>query len=108
MQFQIPVTNTPQTFGIDIVGKKYLITCKYNNASDAGWCLDLADANTNENIVANIPLVTGANLLEGLGYLGIGGALYVTTDGDPSAVPTLDNLGTESFLFFDTVVEENG
>lgn len=99
--FQIPVTNEPQTFQIALAGIEYSCTCKYNSAPDAGWVLDFADANTNTPIVANIPLVTGVDLLDGLGYLGFGGKLYVKTDGSDFAVPTLDNLGVDSFLYFE-------
>lgn len=100
--FKIPVTNTPQVFQIALAGKDYAMTCKYNSAVEGGWVLDFADAETNEPIVANIPLVTGVDLLDGLGYLGFNGSLYVYTDGDGLAVPTLDNLGVESNLYFET------
>lgn len=100
--FQIPVINLPQSFQISLGGIDYILTCKYNAQPDAGWVLDFYDADTNEPIVFNIPLVTGINLLDGLNYLGFAGELYVTTDGDEFAVPTLENLGVESFLFFQT------
>jgi len=100
--FKIPVTNTPQTFQISLAGKDYSCTCKFNSADEGGWILGFADAETGLSIVENIPLITGANLLDGLDYLGINGKLYVKTDGDDYAVPTFDNLGVESFLYFET------
>lgn len=100
--FRIPLVNTPQTFEINLSGTNYLMTCKWNDATEAGWALDIADLNTGLPIVFYIPLVTGVNLLEGLEYLGIGGQLYVATDGNQDAVPTLLNLGVESFLYFVT------
>ena len=80
------------------------MTCRWNSAVEGGWVLDFTDADSGEPIVANIPLVTGVNLLDGLEYLGFNGELYVYTDGDQNAVPTLENLGVESNLYFQTEV----
>lgn len=99
--FKIPLSNEPQTFQIALAGKEYACTCKYNYTDEAGWILDFADAESGVPIVANIPLVTGVDLLDGLTYLGFGGKLYVKTDGDDFAVPTLENLGVESNLYFE-------
>lgn len=106
--FLVPVQNIPQTFEISLAGVVYLMTCKWNDATDAGWLLDLADGITNESVVSNIPLITGADCLEGLEYLGINGRLLVDTDGDQTAVPTFTNLGVESNLYFETDVAANG
>lgn len=99
---KIPVSNSPQKFQISLAGRDYELTCKYNSAFEGGWVLDFADAETAEPIAANIPLVTGVNILDGLEYLGFGGSLFVYTDGDQNAVPTLENLGVESNLYFET------
>lgn len=104
--FQIPLTNNPQSFQIALGGVEYLMTCRFNDADDAGWLIDIADLNTSLPIIANIPLVTGINLLAGLQYLGINGVLFVYTDGSPTAVPTFDNLGVESNLYFQTDVDD--
>lgn len=106
--FILPVTNIPQTFDIALAGKEYLMTCKWNDAVEGGWVLDFVDAVTNESIVSNVPLITGADCLAGLGYLGFEGNLVVFTDGDDVAVPTLLNLGVESNLYFLTDVAANG
>lgn len=103
MVFQIPVINEPQTFQIALANTDYTLTCKFNSADEGGWVLDIFDANNENAIACNIPLITGANLLDGLQYLGIGGGLYVRTDGDADAVPTYENLGVESFLYFEVV-----
>lgn len=100
--YQIPVTNVPQTFQITLAGKDYQCTCKYNSAFEAGWVLDFADAESGEPIVANLPLITGRDILDGLEYLGFGGSLLIYTDGDQLSPPTLDNLGSESNLYFET------
>lgn len=102
--FLLPLTNTPQTFGISLANKNYLMTCKFNDSPDGGWVADFSDADTNLPIVANIPLITGADCLDGLDYLGFDGQLIVYTDGDDTAVPTLENLGVESNLYFLTDV----
>jgi hypothetical protein len=97
--FTIPVVNSPQSFSIALAGVTYNITCKWNDAPGAGWVLDLADVNNNP-LAGNIPLITGEDCLAGLEYLGVGGQLIVYTNGDDFAVPTLDNLGVESNLYF--------
>ena len=102
--FLIPLTNIPQTFNINLAGINYQMTCKWNDSADAGWVIDIADENTQTPIAANIPLITGADCLSGLEYLGIQGQLYVYTDGNQYAVPTLTNLGVESNLYFNSAV----
>ena len=102
--FKIPLVNEPQSFQISLAGIDYILTCKWNDMDEGGWVLDIADANTETPIVFNIPLITGANLLDGLEYLGINGELYVYTDGDQNAVPSLQSLGIESNVYFQTDV----
>lgn len=97
--YEIPLTPTPQRFTITLSQVSYRMTVKYADAPGGGWMLDIADVN-GVAIVNGIPLVTGANLLAAYEYLGLSGALVVQTDHDTDAVPTFDNLGTESHLFF--------
>jgi hypothetical protein len=105
--YQIPLVNTPQTFQIPLAGVTYTMTSKWNDMGGF-WALDIADSSDNM-IVANVPLITGADCLAGLDYLGFEGSLYVITSGNmPDAVPTLDNLGIDSFLYFVTLVTANG
>jgi hypothetical protein len=98
--FLIPLTNIPQSFEIALGGVNYTMTCRWNAALDAGWCFDLADADSGVLIVSNVPLITGADCLSGLEYLGIPGQMVVYTDGNELAVPTYENLGVESNLYF--------
>lgn len=100
--FLIPLISTPQTFQIGLAGVNYLMTVKWNDQPDGGWEFDLTLSDTSVPLVAGAPLITGADCLSGLGYLGIGGKLFVYTNGQPAAVPTFTNLGTESNLFFVT------
>lgn len=106
--FLVPLTNIPQKFTISLGGVDYNLICRWNDAPEAGWVVDFTDANSDVPIAANIPLITGEDCLSGLEYLGINGKLIVYTDGDDTAVPTLQNLGTESNLYFGTDVVENG
>lgn len=98
--FLIPVQNVPQVFDIALAGVNYTMTCRWNDAADAGWIVDLVNADTGEPVVSNVPLITGADCLAGLEYLGINGQLAVLTDGNQFATPTLENLGVESNLYF--------
>lgn len=102
--FVIPLTNDPQQFQISLAGKEYLMSCRWNSADDAGWVIDFSDATNGTAIVNNIPLITGADLLSGLEYLGFEGSLFVLTDGNQFAVPTFLKLGIESNLYFSTDV----
>lgn len=100
--FLIPLLNIPQSFAIGLANKNYLLTCKWNDAVDAGWVLDFTDADSDEVIATNIPLITGGDCLEGLEYLGFEGQIIAITDGDERAVPTFLNLGVESNAYFQT------
>lgn len=106
--FTIPLSNDPQVFAISLAGIEYNLICRWNDAPDGGWVLDIEDSITNLPIAANIPLITGADCLAGLEYIGINGKLLVYTDGNPTAVPTFENLGVESNLYFQTEVADNG
>ena len=102
MAYIMPLTNSPQQFLIPLAGVTYTVTNKWNDQGQY-WCLDIADINDNP-IVGNVPLITGGDCLAGLDYLGIGGSLYVLTEGaSPDDIPTLQNLGVDSNLYFLTV-----
>lgn len=100
--FVIPLVNTPQSFNIILANTSYIMTCKWNDAPDGGWLIGFSDQLTGVQIVDNIPLICGLDVLAGLQYLGFDGQLVVYTDGDQNAVPTLDNLGVESNLYYVT------
>lgn len=101
-QYTIPLTNTPQSFNITLANAQYTLVVRWNDADDAGWVMDILDQDTQVAIACNIPFITGADLLEGLEYLGIDGQLIVYTNGDQWAVPTLENLGSDCNLYFYT------
>lgn len=99
--FEIPLSPDPQTFSITLSGIDYRLTVQYRSAGGAGWVLDIADANDNL-LVGGIPLVTGVNLLGQYGHLGFGGRLWVQGAANPDDVPTFDDLGVGSHVFWVT------
>lgn len=99
--YEIPLSPRPQTFGITLAGRALNLTLLWRNVDEGGWVLDIADGE-NVPIVRGIPLVTGADLLGQYAYLGFGGQLIVQTDHDTDAVPTWENLGDTSHLYFVT------
>lgn len=100
--YLVPLVNIPQVFDITLAGVEYNVTSKWNPAPDAGWVLDIFDSN-NVPLACNIPLITGADCLSGLEYLGISGKLFVLTTGaSPFDVPTFEGLGINSNLYFQT------
>lgn len=102
--YLIPLINQPQSFEITLAGVTYILTSKWNAADDGGWFLDIADSNV-VPIAVGIPLITGDDCLDGLGYLGINGKLFVLTSGSsPFDVPTFSNLGVDSNVYFQTSV----
>jgi hypothetical protein len=104
--YLIPLSNVPQIFEINLSNVNYTLTVKWNDMASS-WYLDIGDDQQNP-IACGLPFVTGADLLSQLEYLGIDGSLFVVTTGDPLAVPTLDNLGVDSNLYFQSTVENNG
>lgn len=120
--FQIPLITSPQSFSIQLAGVPYnmrLIFCganvgpvdllgqeadtstTFDENNVGGWILDISDQD-NVPILCGVPLVTGIDLLYQYVYLNFGGALVVTTQGDPDVPPTLTSLGTSSVIYFVT------
>lgn len=99
--FEIPLTPNSQTFTVSLSGTEYRFTVQWRNAEGLGWVVDISDISGNP-IIQGIPLVTGVNLLEQYAYLGFNGVLWVQTTDDPDAVPTFDNLGVGSHLYWFT------
>ncbi|MNT70290.1 hypothetical protein D3C72_2086560 [compost metagenome] len=63
--------------------------------------LDIADAN-NAPLVSGIPLVTGVDLLAQFRHLGFAGRLWVQGADNPDDVPTYEDLGIGSHLYWVT------
>lgn len=99
--YEVPITpGTPQTFAISLNGVVYQLTLNFCTDNQT-WTLNIA-AQDNTPIANGIPLVTGADLLAQYEYLGIGGSLFVQTDGNPYAVPGFTALGDTGHLYFTT------
>lgn len=99
--FEIPLSASPQSMTIALGAAVYTLRFFYADTPEGGWAMDISDA-TGNPILCGVPLVTGADLLAQYAYLGIGGKLWVRTDGNAGAVPTFANLGTQSHLYFET------
>ena len=95
--YQIPLSAASQTIQVMIGQVQYQLTVQWRKFS--GWVLDIASTDGTP-IISGIPLVTGTDLLGQYSHLGIGGSLLVATNADPDAVPTYENLGDASNLYF--------
>lgn len=99
--YEIPLSSKPEAFQITLAGNTYKLNVAWRDAPQGGWFVDISDA-SGDLIAGGVPLVTGVDLLAQYAYLGIRGELWVQTDGNPAAVPTFENLGSESHLYFVT------
>lgn len=99
--YEIPLVAGAQTFLISLGGTEYRFTVTYLDVDQGGYVLSIADTDGNL-IVSSIPMVTGADLLAQHRHLSIGGGgrLILQTDGEDTAVPTYEGLGTTSRLYF--------
>lgn len=97
--WEIPLSPEPQRLAITLAGVAYVLTVRWRDADQGGWVLDIADGQS-VPILAGVPLVTGADLLAQYAHLGFAGELIVQTDHDLDAVPTFENLGDTSHLYF--------
>lgn len=103
--FEIPLSPKNQRFSIILAGVAYVLRFLYNQTLDenASWILDISDADGNP-IVCGIPVVTGEDMLVQYKYLGINIVLFCFTDGDATAIPTAQNLGISSHVYFQELV----
>lgn len=99
--FQIPFANIPQKFSIELGGTLYYLVNRWNPMEEGGWFIDIYDADELP-LIMNLPLVTGTDLFQQFAHLDLPGSLIVFTDGDDSALPTLENLGSESNVWLVT------
>jgi len=101
-EFLIPLTNQPQEFSISIENRELTIFQRWNEFCNS-WMIDISDTISNTPLIAGVPLVAGVDLLEPFPNLGFKGVLIVYTDGDSNAIPTFENLGIGSNLYYVTV-----
>ncbi len=105
--YEIPLSGTPQQFTMLLGERVYQFVFLYRDAvpsmaGGSGWVMDIND-NLGFHIACGIPLVTGANLLAQFDYLNFNASLFVLSDGYPDEVPTFDNLGTDSHVYWMTL-----
>jgi hypothetical protein len=94
---EIPLTPTSKTFQVTLSGVAYAMAITWRDPY--AWFLDIATV-TGTKMVSGIPLVAGIDLLQPYPQYQFGGQLIVVSDGDPTADPTVDNLGITSHLVF--------
>lgn len=96
--FLIPVARRAQRFQIALSDKRYTIQIRWNRPNQA-WVMDISDEKS--EVVANgIMVVSGADLLNQLNYLGFGGAIIAQSTLDVMAIPTYEGLGTTDWLYY--------
>jgi hypothetical protein len=97
---EIPIQpGQPQTFRITLSGIPFAFRLQWRELLAQCWLLDIADENNNQ-LIAGVPLLAGANLLSQYTDLNFPGELWVASDGEPDAPPTFGNLGVNSHLYY--------
>ncbi|MGY0790965.1 phage baseplate plug family protein [Azospirillum argentinense] len=99
--FEIPTSPQAQRMTVMLGATLYQLSLNWNAAASC-WVMDIADQN-GVGLAQGVPLVTGGNLLEQVGYLLIGGAgaaVLVQSDNNPDLVPAYDTLGLTGRLYF--------
>ena len=100
--YEIPLSGSDEQFTVSILGVSYQITVVYRGSPYNTWILDLS-LSSGGDLVLGIPLITGTDLLSPFSAaLGLGFSLFVSSDADPTAVPTESTLGTTSHLYVRT------
>lgn len=97
--FEVPLISLPQQFQVTLSGVDYRVRLTWCWPIQC-WIMDMYAADTLEPILLGNAVVTGADLLAQFAYLDFPGALVVQTDHDRLAMPTFDNLGTLSHIFY--------
>lgn len=98
--YEIPTGPSQRTMTVALGAATYDLRLFYADAPDGGWAMDLSDA-AGDPLVCGVPLVTGIDLLGQYPDLGVGGALFLLSDGaDPQAVPGYADLGVTSHLLW--------
>ena len=96
--FQIPLTAKAQQIDIALAGTTYTVVCRWNE--QIGWVLDISKTDTKTPLISCLPVVTGCDLLQQFSYCGIGGQVIAFTAGGGDSMPTFQNLGIDSGIYF--------
>lgn len=100
--WELPLSGTPMRFRMNLAGSTYQFGFQFRDAPMGGWIMDISNY-LGTPIVCGIPLVTGADLMAQYAYLGFPGQIWVRSDGVPDDVPTFNNLGYLSHVYYVTV-----
>jgi len=97
--YLIPLSGEPETFCVTLAGVEYQFTLRWCDAAQGGWLLDIALPDDGGDVLSGLALITGADLLEPHGHLGLGGKLVVWSETSDLA-PDQETLGTDVQLYF--------
>jgi hypothetical protein len=97
-RYEVPLTAEPQKFSIALAGVNYQMILKWNVSANC-WILDIY-TEAGISMLTGIPLITGTDLLAQYRYLNFGGSLICESAFDINAVPTFENLGSTSHVYF--------
>lgn len=93
---EIPLSPDNQRLVVTISGVNYLIQLIWRD--HAGWVLDLMDSSRGI-IISNLPLVTGADLLDQYAFLNLNFGLIVHCDESTQPYPVKTDLGIGSHVY---------
>lgn len=92
--YRVPLTDLQQEFELSAGQEVFIFRITWN-AELSNWVFDLYAADENKTpLVLQMPVVTGVDLLAQYKFLGFDGGLFVV------GIPTIDNLGTDSNLYY--------
>jgi hypothetical protein len=94
---EIPVTNDPQTFNVELDGNTYTFKMRWN-ITDGAWYTNITGV-TNDVIINGLKLVTGPDLLLPYAVTELG-SLYVTDTNGTELDPDFDNWGDDYLLVY--------
>jgi hypothetical protein len=95
---EIPLRASSQTFTISLASVIYKMRVQWRDKAQE-WIVDLSDQDDNL-LIAGVPLLPGADILGQYPELGVGGELWVASDGAPDEPPTFAGLGSTHHLYF--------
>jgi hypothetical protein len=101
--YRLPVTNKPNNIFraqvvVDGENREYILTLRYREVCRY-WTMDVADLNGND-ILVNVPLVTGVNLFQQLGYLGLGAVILIDRLNTGKSAAAADELGYGTIMLW--------
>jgi len=95
---ELPLIASQQTLSVTLNGVQYQLRLTWNPPAEV-WLMDVSDPD-GVAIAQGIALTAGADLLEQLEYLELGGAIVTATDSDLNIPPSQTNLGDQGHVYF--------